>query len=384
MPLITKRLKFSRVLAVQGARQTGKSVLVRDILAKNLPHAKYVTFDARSLADFAQNKPDTFLASYEEARPLIIDEAQKAPAIFDAIKLVVDQDPRPGQYLILGSTEFSHLTRVRESLTGRMGRIRLYPLTLSEAHGLPLREFKLGRLFLDRPRLTRSQFVKHIRTGGMPGIFAVRDEAERMRLFEDWLKLTCERDAMQIPGLKIEPELCFAILEQIAKLDEPTAGQIAKALKRDLRKVKNHLLILETLFVVQKILPHALGTGKPVYFLLDVALTHFLGATFQKCLLTLVKTELDALLAYHDVPFAKTTFFHSRGGGQVHFIIETSHEMAAVKILDQETLDLRELEILKSFAAKSGGKKMHSYALGAGRFSLKKEKIEVYPWESVG
>lgn len=382
--LILKRLKFSRVLTLQGARQTGKSVLVRDVIAKGLPKATYVTFDARALADFAQDRPDSFLAEHEDAAPLIIDEAQKAHHIFDAIKLVVDQAPRPGRYLLLGSTEFSHLSRVRESLTGRMARIRLYPLTIGETNNLPLREFNLKKLFLDHSRVNRAQLMKHIKFGGMPGMFSVRDDSERNRLFEDWIKLTCERDAKQFPDTKIDADLCLLVLEQIIKLDEPTAGNIAKTLKRDLRRIKTHLMVMETLFVINKISPHTAGTGKPIYYLLDVALAHFLGAPFYKCIETFIKTELDALISYHDAPLTKMTYFRSRAGGKIHFIIEDTSQMAAIKILDQESLDLREVEILKAFQKRKMAKPLHCYALCGARFSLKKENIEIFPWESVG
>jgi predicted AAA+ superfamily ATPase len=384
LPLILKRLKFSPVIALQGARQTGKSFLARDILAKSLKLAKYVTFDSQATASYAQTHPESFLSGYQDHHPLIIDEAQKAPAIFDAVKLSVDEDRRPGRYLLLGSTEFSHLTRVRESLTGRMGRIRLYPLTIGEAHNLPLRHFRLGKLFSDHPRISRAQLLKHLSLGGMPGIFSVRDEAERMRLLEDWLKLTCERDALQFHGVKIDPELCFLILEQIARLDEPSAGHIAAALLRDLRRIKIHLQVLETLFIVQRVSPRTGHRGKPVYYLLDAAMAHYLGASLYKCLLTLIKAELDALLATHDEPRTTMTGFRARAGGTIHFVIETPREVAAIKVLKSEALDLREIAILKSFQNQITGKKLYCYALGGGRFSLKKEKIEVYPWESVG
>lgn len=382
--LITKRLKFSPVIALQGARQTGKSTLVRDILAKSLKRARYVTFDSQAAASFAQTNPESFLAGTKDSLPLMIDEAQKAPAIFDAVKLSVDEDRRPGRYLLLGSTEFSHLTRVRESLTGRMGRIRLYPLTLGESHNLSLRSYRISKLLLESPRISRAQLLKHLSLGGMPGIFAVRDDSERIRLMEDWLKLTCERDALQVHGVKIDPELCFLILEQVAKLDEPSTTHIAAALLRDPRRIKTHLTVLETLFVVQKISPRSGSSGKPVYYLLDTAIAHHLGAPLYKCLLTLMKTELDALIAYHNVPRTTMTYFRSRAGGTIHFVIENPEEVAAIKVLRSEALDLREIEILKSFQNKISGKKLYCYAMGGGRLSLKKEKIEVHPWETVG
>lgn len=384
LKLIAKRLKFSPVIALQGARQTGKSVLVRDILAKSLKGSKYITFDSHSTADFAQNNPESFLASHQDCNPLIIDEAQKVPPIFDAVKLRVDENRKPGRYLLLGSTEFSHLTKIRESLTGRMGRIRLYPFTMGETHNLPMRDFKMGDLFLHKPRVSRAQLFKHLELGGMPGLFSIRDAAERARQWDDWLKLTCERDVLQMQGVKIDSGLCLAILQQIAKLDEPSAGAIAKSLMRDLRKIKIHLDVLETLFVVQKLSPHRGSAGKPVYTLLDVALANNLGATLHKRLVTLVRTELDSLLAYHDEPFTNMTYFRARGGGTVHFVIENPKELAIIKVLATESLDLRELEILKSLQSQNREKKIHSYALGGERFSLKKEKIEVFPWESIG
>jgi len=69
---------------------------------------------------------------------LVIDEAQKVPKIFDAVKYTVDQDRRPGRFVLTCSTEFSRETMIQESLTGRLSRLRLFPLTISETLELPL------------------------------------------------------------------------------------------------------------------------------------------------------------------------------------------------------------------------------------------------------
>src|SRR3989338_7269409 len=135
--ILLKRLKFTPVVAIQGARQTGKSFLVREILAKQITSSGYVSLDDKSKQALAQESPQTFLASMSDFKPAIIDEAQKSPALFDAIKLLVDKNRRTGSFLLLGSTEFSLLQNIRESLTGRMGRIRLYPMTFWEIQGLP-------------------------------------------------------------------------------------------------------------------------------------------------------------------------------------------------------------------------------------------------------
>ncbi len=87
----------------------------------------YKTLDLASVKNFAAENPDTFVRDVENGQLLIIDEAQKVPALFDSVKAVVDEQRRPGQFILLGSTEFSKLTNIRESLTGKASRLRIFP-----------------------------------------------------------------------------------------------------------------------------------------------------------------------------------------------------------------------------------------------------------------
>jgi len=130
--LIKKKLSFSPIVTIQGPRQCGKSFFTREILQKSLKDSQYFTLDLSSERDFANSNPDTFLEGKKKFHPLIIDEAQKAPALFDAFKYQVDQNRRPGMYLLLGSTEFSGELLIKESLTGRLSRTRMYPMTMAE------------------------------------------------------------------------------------------------------------------------------------------------------------------------------------------------------------------------------------------------------------
>ena len=111
-----KKLAFSRVVTIQGCRQSGKSYLAKNLLLELLPECLYLTFDQKSLKTFAQDNPESFLSKYKDSSPLIIDEAQKVPDIFDAIKFEVDQNSQPGQYVLLGSTEFSKLLKILNHL----------------------------------------------------------------------------------------------------------------------------------------------------------------------------------------------------------------------------------------------------------------------------
>src|ERR1035437_7565484 len=86
---LKKKLKFSRVVSIQGARQTGKSVLARDIF----DHGYYVTLDKNSIRTDAKERTGVFLESLRQSAAqttVVIDEAQKVPELFDEIKSIVD------------------------------------------------------------------------------------------------------------------------------------------------------------------------------------------------------------------------------------------------------------------------------------------------------
>lgn len=386
IPQLLKKLAFSPVVAIQGARQTGKSYLAREILPQKNENFVYVSFDEFAQRDFASRNPDTYLAQYGSCGTLAIDEAQKVPDVFDAVKLSVDKKRVPGKFLLLGSTEFSKLTRIRESLTGRVSRARLYPLNLAETLRLPANHSLHPGLICDKPRVSREQVLAYLECGGFPGIFSVRSAGERHALLQDWMDLTVQRDVLQIPGVKIDSDLCQEILRAVAKLDEPDAAHIARALRQDGRRVKTHIKVLTTLFVLNEVQPHRLGTGKTLYYLLDTALVKLLGASFERQLATWFLNEQLSQRSYRDDRASKVTYYRTAKGSLIHFVVETDKTIAPIKILDTERLDERELFILKSFREKTvdSGKRVHCMAMGASRVSLKKDKIEIHPWEAIG
>lgn len=96
---LKQKLNFSRVVSIQGARQTGKSVLARDLLANKT----YVTLDDASTREEAKSRTSYFLEELRQQNEdftIVIDEAQKAPVLFDQIKTIVDLNSSPGQFLL--------------------------------------------------------------------------------------------------------------------------------------------------------------------------------------------------------------------------------------------------------------------------------------------
>ena len=114
------------VAVVTGARQVGKTSLVRKVF----PEFSYVSLDVPSLAAQAEENASAFLASYEE--PLIIDEVQYAPSLLRSLKVMVDQEKKPGRFVLTGSQNFVLMQGISESLAGRCGILNMLNLSARE------------------------------------------------------------------------------------------------------------------------------------------------------------------------------------------------------------------------------------------------------------
>ena len=118
------------VVLLNGARQTGKSTLAQEFArSHSIP---YVTLDDATQLAAASSDAQGSLAWLGDRA--VIDEVQKAPGLFPAIKMSVDRDRRPGRYLLTGSANVLLLPQISESLAGRMELINLLPLSQGELH----------------------------------------------------------------------------------------------------------------------------------------------------------------------------------------------------------------------------------------------------------
>lgn len=379
--ILLKRLKIAPVVAIQGARQTGKSFLVRELLKHRLPKFHYVTLDKKTDRVFAEKNPETFLSQHNEKVPLVIDEAQKAPSLFDAIKAQVDQERRPGQMILLGSTEFSTLHKIRESLTGRMSRVRIHPMTLAESRKEDFCDWSFSEKSFLQPKVSRAELLRFLDRGGMPGIFAVRENEFREQLLKDWLDLTVNRDLMQVPKLKLDAEIGMEILRCVATLEEPTAGAIAKTLKIDPRRIATHVKALKTLFVLNSIAPLRGSTGKEILFLLDPAFVGIFGGDFRRRLQTWLLNEILVRNSVRSRPW-RVCFYRTSKGRFIDFVLEEEQDLIALQIFDSETTYDRDLNLLRSFGQKHKGAKL--FGLSGGVQNLTNEKIFIRPWENMG
>ena len=115
------------VIAITGPRQSGKTTLARYAF----PEKRIVSFDDKNLRELAQSNPGDFLKAFPDGA--IIDEAQKVPEIFDAVKYVVDNGSYvPGKFILTGSSQLRLRQNISDSLAGRIGLIKLLPFSIQE------------------------------------------------------------------------------------------------------------------------------------------------------------------------------------------------------------------------------------------------------------
>lgn len=375
-----KRLKLWPVMALLGPRQVGKSTLLRDQMAARIK-ARYVTLDDKGVRTAAIKRPDGFIEEYCNA-PLIIDEVQKAPDLFDAIKLAVDLKRLPGRFVLSGSTEFSKKTGIRESLTGRIGLIRLYPLTLAETLEQTLRTPWLGAKPPKASPVTNSDVMRRIAVGGMPGICFLRDPEERATSWDSWLDTTCFRDLQQIKGAKLSGELALEILQELPKTAaDPTLAALAARLKQDARRVRSHIEALEALFVVCKLKPNRLGVGKDQYYLCDSGLAKHLGADEMTQYKTWILSE--CLSQHESVGLRpKLTYYRSSNKSVVNLIVEDKNHVRAYIFSDDEAPHAYTLRTAEAFLKKCPT--AHAVILAPSTTVLPVTKrLSIVPWNAM-
>ena len=380
--LLLKKIKFSPIVSIQGPRQCGKSYLAKKILTQHLKSIEVKTLDEKQTRYFADQNPQLFLKD-TSASHLVVDEVQKVPHLFDEMKAIVDVNRKPGQFIILGSTEFSIESKIKESLTGRLSRLKIYPFNLSEAKSLPLNPQKTFPFVLNKGRVDKKDMMKYLKNGGLPGIFVVKSDLEKQSLIKDWINLTTTRDIFQFKNKKLNSEIAERILEQIALLDEPHAGAIAGALGLSLLAVQNHLKVLKNLFVLDELYPDAKSAGKPIFFICDVGILEHYRASFSKKILTWLLIEFRSQMSYKSTISDKICYFKSARSQPIHFVNIVGSRLTAVKVVFSDVVDQRDLIIFESIKKKYPQHQFDFHILYGGARQIKMNEVLVSPWENI-
>ena len=287
---LEKALKRSRVVLLNGARQVGKTTLVEKLL-KNKNYT-YLTFDDELTYLAAKNNISGFLSGIK--KPVILDEVQRVPEIFLAIKRDVDQNPIPGRYLLTGSANPLLIPRLGDSLAGRMEVIDLMPLSQGEIHNKK-------ELFIDAvfnkfsPKtptsiLSKKDLYKKIIRGGYPSVQHLDEEdcAAWMRSYINLLLQKDIKDLAQIEKLTEMPNLLRILASRASNL--LNVAEVSRESKLAIKTVHRYIALLETIFLLNIQLPWSTNITQrfiksPKSYLVDSGLlSYLLDTNLEKAL----------------------------------------------------------------------------------------------------
>jgi uncharacterized protein len=364
---IETSLADTPVVLLQGPRQSGKTSLVRTV-AQPLGYG-YATFDDENLIRAVLQDPLGFVSQLPDK--MVLDEIQRVPEIFMAIKLIVDRDRRPGRFLLTGSADVLLLPKLGDSLAGRMEVIRLHPFSQVELQQRPLSflrqlfdsSFKLSSY----ERLGR-ELAEIIVAGGFPAALA-RLPARRNAWYRSYVQTLVQRDVRhlaRIAALDSIPRLLQLAAIQTARLFN--ASEIASPFQLSLPTIRDYLTLLEQVFLID-MLPswhlkpikrlvkspklHLGDTGLASSLLgLDSARLNADRALLGQMLETFIFQELRRQASAHDEP---VSFYHfrDRDNHEVDIVLECSSWVAGVEVKASATVrneDFRGLRKLQEIA----------------------------------
>lgn len=216
---VEEALSDTPVVLVVGPRRAGKTTLVRKVETRN---RAYVTLDDLTALDAARSDPIGFVRGLDRAT---IDEVQRAPDLLLAIKKTVDEDERPGRFLLTGSANVLTLPKVADSLAGRMETINLLPLARAEISGNAptfLARLFAGRLRGDRKATVGEDLLRLVLMGGFPEAIARAGEQRRQDWARSYLTSILTRDLRDIADIEKMTEL-----PKFVRLLAEHSGQLA-------------------------------------------------------------------------------------------------------------------------------------------------------------
>ena len=348
-------------VGVFGHRQTGKTTFTEK--TSNY----YITFDQREKRLEAENGPDLFLKKNHGKRT-VIDECQRVPEIFPALKEWVRLHKRPGQFVLTGSVKFTSRKGVRESLIGRLGSVELLPLTVAEIleNDLPdsmLRlidsrnflQLDLSKFHAKNFRLEKKLFSIYLSQGGLPGICFVHNTRSRKDCFNTLLNLMLDFDMRQILDTKLSLRSLQNLLAFVAMkaLRPYSYAEAKRELKLSEATQKRILFALESIYLLRRV---KIDGAKGELFLLEDQLEESILSNASLALetqqLTALYRNVRAQFAYRSGELFEFFQYRTRGGAYIPLAIKTETGILGWMMINGLMPSLSEKRSAESFIRK--------------------------------
>ena len=380
------------VVSLTGPRQSGKTTLVRAAF----PEHAYVSLESPDHRAFAIDDPRGFLGQF--AGNVILDEVQRTPDLFSYIQGIVDEENRPGQFVLTGSHNFLLIQRIGQTLAGRCSVLHLLPFARTELTGRrPMAISEIGRM-PSTPADASDDWSEVFFKGSYPRIY------DRGLDCQDWLRNYCEtylerdvRDIVNVGDMET--------FSRFLRLCAGRSGQLLNlaALAADAgvshSTASRWLSILEASFLIVLLRPHHNNFSKrlvksPKLYFLDTGLLCFLlhirspddlrfhgsrGAVFE----TWVVSEL--LKNYYNRGAEPDVYFwRDSAGHEVDIVIDHGSQRIAVEIKSGETIADDFFKALRYWRKLCEQADAPAALVYGGKASSMRGGVAVYAWDQWG
>lgn len=363
---LEEALTDTPVVLVHGARQCGKTTLSR--MVGDAAGYEYITFDDDVQLAAAQADPVGFVADLPDKT--VLDEVQRVPNLFLALKSSVDRDRRPGRFILTGSANVLLVPRLSDSLAGRMEIMQLHPFAQDE---IARKESSfLDALFEGKFRNRQygrlgPKLAEKIVAGGYPSALARSTARRRAAWYRDYIETLVQRDVSdlgRISALGSLPRLLQLAAGQTARL--VNVSEMASEFQLSRPTIRDYVVLLERIFLLEHLQPwhsnklsrliktpklHLTDTGVAAALLGvdEIALAKdrtLLGQLLE----TFVFQELRRLASRRDTPVI-FSHFRDKDGAEVDIVMEhNAGAVAGVEVKAAATVtssDFRGLKKLK-------------------------------------
>ncbi|MBL4749667.1 MAG: ATP-binding protein [Amylibacter sp.] len=365
---IEEALADTRVVLISGPRQSGKTTLVTDIAAEEIP---FFTLDDVTVLAAANDDPVGFLRGMDRA---VIDEIQRAPSLLLAIKTEVDRDKSPGRFLLTGSANLMTVPRVADSLAGRMEVIKLLPLSRSEILGSKSK-FLDNAFSGSQPTVETimlgDALIETVLEGGYPEAITRKRWARKQDWYHSYVDAIVQRDVRdvaQIEQLAIMPKLLNILAEHSGQLVNYSG--IGSTVNLNHVTTQKYLRVFESLFIVHTLQPWFTNklkrlTKSPKLHFLDAgllaALRDFSPETvgknkmpFGAILETFVFSELQKIATWSEQR-CSFSHFRDKDKNEVDIVIENRRgEVVGIEVKSSATVSSDDFSGMRKLAEACG------------------------------
>lgn len=334
---LVEALADSPAVLIHGPRQCGKTTLARLVGASR--GYRYITFDDDVVRDAARDDPLGFAAGLPER--VILDEVQRVPSLFTALKMEIDRRRAPGRFLLTGSTHVLLVPRLSESLAGRLQTLRLHPLAQCELEQRGsdfLDALFAGGFAVERTTRLGERLPERITAGGYPAALARPPGRRRANWYHGHVDALVQRDVRDLASirrLEILPRLLATAASQTARMF--SVSDLAAPFEVSRPTIRDYATLLERVFLVER-LPawhsnrlnrlvkrpklHLCDTGIASALLgMDGPALAYDRTLFGQLLETFVYQELRRQASWHDVRMS-FHYFRDKDGAEVDIVIE--------------------------------------------------------------